>query len=138
MCGGRRHRDKGTRVMTDEHDDDEARIERRRRALWERELRSQGVKAWCSGRESRENNDPIQEPNLKRIDRNVSPEVGDLIAIGSVEDGHRIVRVTKIDLKAPNPVRWFAIEPVTAEENSAVEGRRRGRLQRDEGSEGLT
>lgn len=112
--------------MTDEHDDDEARNERRRRALWERELRSQGVKGWCSGRESRENNDPIQEPNLKRIDRNVSTEVGDLIAIGSVEDDHRLVRVTKIYSRAPNPVRSFAIEPVTAKESSAVEGRRGG------------
>jgi hypothetical protein len=106
---------RGQRVMTDEHDDDEARNERRRQALWERELRSQGVKAWCSGRESRENNDPIQEPNLKRIG-NVSPEVGDLIAIGNVEDGHRLVRVTKIYSNAPNLVRLFAIEPVTAEE----------------------
>ena len=96
-------------------DDDEVRNKNRRVALWLDKLRSRGVKAWCAERGSRENCDPIQEQNLKLIDRTVSLEVGDRLAIGSVDDGYRLVRITQIIDKLPNHVRSFAIEPVTAE-----------------------
>jgi hypothetical protein len=83
-------------------------------ALWEEHLRSQGVKAWYSGRESQDNS-PIQEPLLKRIDPTVSLEVGDRLAFGSVDDGYCLVRITKIidpDPQGTYHVRSFAVEPV--------------------------
>jgi hypothetical protein len=69
----------------DEQDDDGAGNRERHLALWQSELRRRGMKAWCSARESAANNDPIQEPNLRRLNRSARPEVGDLLAIGSVD-----------------------------------------------------
>ena len=93
-------------------------MNRAQQLLWEQDLRDDGIVA---AHPPKMITGAVQLPFLKPFDRQREVVVGDLIAIGSAEDGSVTYRIEKIEQRDGNPVPWYHLTSANCSESGAAD-----------------